>query len=130
MGKFSDVQDEIEAIFVTPSWIATELVIIPVNYDGYQPNEFIRLEILGNEQRFYYGSFGISGIVICTIFVPSGEGQTRLNEIADILDTFLQGKTLSDGTQTGPSTLIALGKDEDNSALYKAEYRVGFNKYG
>ena len=50
-------------------------------------------------------------------------------EIADLLDSILQNKTLENGTKTEASSLQVLGQDRDNPNLFRGDYQVNFTFY-
>ena len=130
MAKYAETKADVEGVFASEDWTNNNITAYPSNYQaGDYSSEFVRLEILPNSQRVSYGDIGVAGNVIVQIFVEAGVGITRATEISDILDTVLQNKIFSRGTQTGASTLAFLGLDASNNSLFRAEYLVPFRKY-
>jgi hypothetical protein len=69
-------------------------------------------------------------MLILSIFVKAGNGDTELFNIADSIDSFFQGKTLANGTQFGTSSLMKLGLDPADKSLYRGDYSINFKAYG
>ena len=130
MAKYSEVQQDIEEIFGSQAWTSNNLTIYPSNYQGGQyTSEFMRLEILPSRPLTTYASLGISGNIIVQIYTEAGLGISRPIELADLLDTFLEQKTLPRGTQTGTSSISFLGLDAADNSLNRADYLVSFRRY-
>jgi len=71
----------------------------------------------------------LSGLVAVKLFVPSGQGESKLFELADQLDTALQYKYLNNRTRLGASYLSIEGPDPENSSLYSGSYFIPFTIY-
>jgi len=123
----------VESQFALSDWTTHAIAIYPDNYQGAigDQNEFCRLNILPATSRSltYSGEKSLSGTIIVSMFVKSGEGQRRVAAIADILDGLLQHKTLSSGLGLGASFVTIGGLDSKNTALYSAQYIVPFTYY-
>ncbi len=134
MSRYINLENDIFSLFALSNWIAEKIPTFPINYkipEGLP--EFIRINILPSKPGYNIDS--ISGILIIEIFSPAGAGSTRTYQIADILDTYLNGKTLKSGTtasntQFFDSVLDQIGKDIANESLAKAKYQITFNHYG
>ena len=130
MAKYADVVRDVEGIFSGTTWTNHGIQAYPSNYQGGSfEDEFVKLEFLPAQPITGYSRFGVGGQVIVQIYTRAGNGITRSTEIADILDTVLQAKNLSRGTQTGTSTLSFLGIDNDDNSLFRADYNVSFRNY-
>lgn len=131
---FDSVLQDIESVFASSAWTSKNIVVYPDNYQGSisNPNEFGRLNVLpsSSENHAYGGKKLISGLVAVKLFVSAGEGQPRIMQIADILDTLLQNKKLTNGTELGTSYINVEGLDPSNKALYSASYIIPFKLYG
>jgi hypothetical protein len=94
--------------------------------------EYGRVSVLPSTSS--YSAHGVikklEGLVAIKLFVKAGEGQRRMMAIADILDTLLEHKLLTNGTQLGTSYLSIEGLDSSNSSLYSASYFIPFTTYG
>lgn len=131
---FDNVLDDIEGVFASTSWTSNNIDVYPDNYQGTisDETEFCRLNVLpaASESLAYGGNKELSGLVAVKIFVSAGEGQSRIMEISDILDTVLQYKKLNNGTELHTSYLNVEGLDPSNKALYSASYIIPFKIYG
>ena len=130
MAKYADVLRDVEELFASTAWTATGIQAYPSNYQGGSfTDEFVRVEVLPAQPRTSYGSLRVGGQIIVQIYTRAGEGTRRSMEIADLLDTVLQAKTLQRGTQTGTSSLSFLGIDNDDNSLFRADYAISFRNY-
>jgi len=131
---FDNVLDDIEGVFASSSWTSNNIDIYPDNYQGTisDETEFCRLNVMpsSSETLAYGGNKELSGLVAVKIFVSAGEGQSRIMEISDTLDTVLQYKKLTNGTELHTSYLNVEGLDPSNKALYSASYIIPFKIYG
>jgi len=131
---FDSVLDDIEAVFASSAWVSQNIDVYPDNYQGSisDETEFCRLNLLpsSSQNHAYGGKKEISGLVALKIFVAAGEGQSRIFDIADTLDTVLQNKKLTNGTELYTSYLNVEGLDPSNKALYSASYIIPFKLYG
>jgi len=130
MTKYVSAQSDIEGVFATPAWTANSVSTYPVNFKvPASVSEFVKVEFLPLNTNSDYSRFGISGLAIVQIYVSANIGTRRLMEIADLLDSILQNKTLENGTQTQSSSLQILGQDKDNPNLFRGDYQVNFTFY-
>jgi hypothetical protein len=131
---FDNVLDDIESVFASVSWTRHNIDVYPDNYQGViaDETEFCRLMVLPSKsENFNYGGVKqLSGLIAVKIFVSAGEGQSRLMEISDTLDSVLQNKILTKKTELSTSYLNVEGLDPSNKALYSASYFIPFTIYG
>jgi hypothetical protein len=131
---YNKLRNDIYGVFASAPWIATTYKTYPDNYSGAIDSSasFIRVSILpGNSTVDAHGlKKKFSGMLILSIFVKAGNGDTELFNIADSIDSFFQGKTLANGTQFGTSTLVKLGLDPADKSLYRGDYSINFKAYG
>lgn len=131
---YSSLKDDIYGVFASPTWASTGYKAYPANYNGTvdTSNTFIRVSILPGKASLGAFSFQktFSGLLILSIFVKAGKGDKDLFTVADALDSFFQGKTLTNGTQFGPSTISTLGLDPVDNSLYRGDYSINFKAYG
>ena len=131
---YTQVKEDIYNVFASSAWANTGYAAYPFNYSG--PIDYtktvIRISILTPSSKLKSFSFGkeLSGLLILSIFVKAGEGDNSLFAVADVLDSFFEGKTLTNGTQFGPSNLKALGLDPANDTLYRGDYTITFKIHG
>lgn len=125
---------DVESVFGDAAWTANNIKTYPMNYLGSKSSstEYVLLNVLPSSSKNY--AYGVSkettGLVAVKMFVKAGDGQGRLMAIANLLDTVLQNKTLSNGTKLGTSYLTVEGLDPSNKALYSASYIIPFTHYG
>jgi hypothetical protein len=125
---------DIEEVFGSASWTTNNIRTYPMNYLGNKDSnsEYVLMNVLPSSSSNY--AFGVkketNGLVAVKIFVKAGDGQGRLMAIANLLDTVLDNKTLSNGTKLGTSYLNVEGLDPSNKALYSASYIIPFTHYG
>lgn len=132
MARYRNIQSDLEGPFATIDWTGLGITAIPVGYEGTtsESTEFVRINIInGQTVGNLFSGNGITGVVRIDIFVSRGAGTTRVNEIADILDSLFQGKTFDNGTQTRSSSLSPAGPDPDNQAFFRANYVVPFTHH-
>lgn len=134
MNMYSNLKSDIYGLFASSAWTTTGYKAYPANYSGAidTTTSFIRISILpgkgtvdahGLKKKF-------SGMLILSIFVKAGNGDAELFTIADTLDSLFQGKTLTNGTQFGASTVMQLGLDPADKSLYRGDYSINFKAYG
>ena len=125
---------DVETVFGSAAWTTNSIKTYPTNYQGSKSSstEYVLLNVLPASSRNY--AYGVSkettGLVAVKMFVKSGDGQGRLMAIANLLDTVLDNKTLSNGTKLGTSYLTVEGLDPANKSLYSASYIIPFTHYG
>jgi len=131
---YDNLMDDIESVFATDTWTNNNIDIYPDNYQGTisDETEFCRLNVLPSTSQHlaHGGDKNLSGLVAVKIFVKAGEGQTRIMEIADILDNNLENKRLTNGTELSTSYINVEGLDPANKSLYSASYIIPFKIYG
>ena len=131
---YDNLLDDISEVFAGATWIANNIAIYPDNYQGTisNENEFCRLNILPSASEYlaHGGDKHFSGLITVKIFVKAGEGQSRIMEISDILDSELENKRLTNGTELSTSYLNVEGLDPVNQSLYSASYIIPFKIYG
>jgi len=131
---YTRLKSDIYGVFGSGAWTATGYKAYPSNYSGVvdTTGSFIRTSILpGNGTVEAHGlKKKLSGMLILSIFVKAGNGDSELFTIADTLDSLFQGKTLTNGTQFGTSALMQLGPDPADKSLYRGDYSINFKAYG
>jgi len=133
MGKYANLQKDIFSIFDLATWRAQLIKTYPSNFIASDSgNEFIRISIIPGGTGINLNS--ISGILIVDIYIDSGSGPNRGAVIADKLDQFLVGKSVSltNGavTQFDNSAMSPIGTDKDNPTIYQFAYSIPFNYFG
>lgn len=133
MGKYTTLQDDVFSVFALPGWGDENIKTFPTDFVAVNAGtEYIRVNVIPNGGGINNES--IAGILVIDIFVAAGLGPSRTNLIADKLDQFLQGKSLStaDGilTQFFSSSLAPIGKDRENPALWRSSYTIPFKSFG
>ncbi len=131
---FSKIKSDVYGVFASAGWTATGYKTYPDNYSGAidSSSAFIRVTILPGKSTIDAHGLKkkLSGMLILSIFVKAGNGDSELFSIADSIDSFFQGKTLTNGTQFGTSTLMKLGLDPADKSLYRGDYSINFKAYG
>jgi hypothetical protein len=131
---YEKILQDIYGIFSTVDWAQTNCRAYPANYDGIIESDcnFLRLYILPSNGQFETFNLGkrITGILIMSIHTISGHGDKELFIVADKLDNLLQGKTLTNGTQFGPSRLTNIGLDSTDNTYYRGDYTINFTIHG
>jgi len=131
---FDKLRQDIYSVFASFAWEANNIKVYPENYQGDVGSQtpYIRLTIIPGAASLDSFSIGkrLSGRIILSIFVDNTAGDKDLYNVADLLDNYFQGKTLTNGTQFGPSTVTPLGIDTVNSSIYRGDYSIKFNSYG
>mgnify|MGYP000197150654 FL=1 len=131
---FETILTDIQSVFASADWTSKQIAIYPDNYQGtiVNPDEYLRMNIIPADSNnyAYEGRKVVSGVMFIKIFVKAGEGQKRIMQIADELDSVLQNKTLTNKTQLGTSFITMEGLDPSNQSLYSARYTIPFKKYG
>ncbi len=131
---YTRIKDDVYSVFASPAWTATGNKAYPVNYSGQidSTGSYLRISILPGKPSLEAFSFkkALNGLLILSIFVKAGDGDKTLFTIADTLDSFFQGKTLTNGTQFGVSTLKSIAPDTADDTLYRGDYAIQFTIYG
>lgn len=133
MGKYTTLQNDVFSVFSLSEWEAENVRTFPSDFVAVNAGtEYIRVNVIPNGAGINNES--TAGILVIDIFVAAGSGPSRTNVIADKLDAYLQGKSLSttEGilTQFFSSSLAAIGKDKENPALYRSSYTIPFKSFG
>jgi hypothetical protein len=132
MGKYTELETDIYSIFASTGWIAYNIKTYPSNYVAVDaPDKFIRINIIPATTGVNLRS--VAGILMIDIFTSAGYATKDAFDIADKLDTYLLGKSISIGsgsTQFSASAIQPEGKDKDNPSLYRTTYSIPFNYYG
>jgi|SRR5210317_109133 len=132
MGQYLNIENNIFSVFNTDAWKAESIKTLPnnlvnVNSDG----EFIRVSIIPSGNLTNINAK--TGVLIIDIFTKVGIGPKRSITIADQLDSYLSGKTLSTtqgiSVQFMGSSLKPNGRDKDNPTLYWYTYTIPFNYF-
>ena len=131
MAKFRDIQQDLESVFASPEWVATGIAAYPSTYDGPTGGgEFVRINIIsGAGDVGGFSTYRVNGQLRLDLFVAGNDPDKRANEIADILDSILQGRTFTNGTQTRASFLANRGRDEASGSLTRYNYNLPFVYY-
>jgi len=139
---FDKVLADIEKVFADTAWTALNIPTFPMNYQGQIGNgvtEYVMINVLPSKSDNYAhdAKKKLEGLIAVKIFVGAGNGQGRLMEIADAIDTVLDNKRITiiagvaaNGTELGTSYLNVEGLDPSNKALYSASYFIPFTLYG
>ena len=130
MGKYSNIDDLIFSIFASSIWKAEKIQTFPSNFVKTKSlEEYIRVSIISSGSGVNLKS--ISGELIIDIFSKAGTGPKISSEIADKLDNYLFGKTitLSNGisVQLFNSAIQDRGQDPDNPTLNRVIYSIPFS---
>jgi hypothetical protein len=134
MGKYANLQTDIFSIFDSVSWQSLLIKTFPENYDIINPgNTFIRINVVASGQSV--NIISVSGVLIIDIFTKVGSGPKEASQIADSLDTFLVGNSITGANskfvcQFTESFMNSVGIDKDNENLFKSIYTIPFNYYG
>lgn len=133
MGKYEAAEKSIFSVFNSSIWKAENIKTYPSNFVIVNPGtEFIRINIIPSGKGI--NLISLSGVIIVDIFTSAGNGPRRTSTIADKLDQYLVGKSLTtdDGNclQLKNSSLAAVGVDSDNASLYRSNYTIPFNLFG
>lgn len=130
MGKYSNLDSDIYSVFNTDAWKAEKIKTRPNNFIGIDKvSEFIRVSIIPSGKGLNRKS--VSGILMIDIFTQAGDGPKRPSLIADKLDSYLSGKSLSTTSGTAiqfpeSSAIDHKGNDKDNPTLYRVAYTIPF----
>jgi hypothetical protein len=132
MGKYVQLENAVFSIFDSATWKSENIKIYPSNFFAVNPgNEFIKMTIIPGSPGL--NLISVSGQLILDIFTPAGNGPRRPTLIADKLDEYLSGKSITtpNGTvQFSSSNFSSSGVDADNASLYKSIYAIPFQFYG
>lgn len=132
MGKYSNTLLDVFSIFGSPGWVAESITTVPQNFAGStDSSKFIRVSVIASGGGINTDS--VSGLILISIFTPNGKGPAEAAAIADKLDNFLVGVSISLSgavTQiTSGSSFDAGKEDENNSMFLHSTYQVQFNHF-
>lgn len=131
---YDNVLADIEGLFTTSYWTTQNISMFPANYMGKKGKltEYGQVSVMPSSSDTIGHAVvkRLTGLVAIKLFVKAGEGQKRIMQMADILDTLMEHKHLTNGTELGASYLNLEGLDPANSSLYSASYIIPFTKYG
>jgi hypothetical protein len=133
MGKHTQATMDVFSIFGSVAWTTAfgANKTFPQEYTG-GGDEFIRVSVVLSGKGVNRASS--SGVLIIEIYTTAGLGPERQNFIADLLDSFLENKSVltagNNRTQFQNSTLMPQGTDKANPALAKARYELPMNYFG
>ena len=127
--RFENVISSVMSLFTSAGWKSNSIPTFPGNYTEIRNNEYVRVNtILGNSSTFSQHN----GLISVDIFVPTNTSVKRTTQIADMLSTLLECKTikLSEGTlQTSQGALSNGRLDPASSTLWRATYSIPFTFY-
>lgn len=131
---YNELLTTITSVLASASWKNQGIEVYPSNYQGSINNkeEYCRISILpsSSSNHSYGGKKELSGLIAFKIFVRAGDGQKRIMEVSDILESYFVNKNFSNGISLKTSYLSSEGLDPDNKTLYSASYFIPFNYYG
>jgi hypothetical protein len=130
---FDEIKDDIFSVFASAGWTGLNIKAFPYNYDGeVGAAPFVKILILPGRGKLDGYSFKkvIDGLLVVQIYVKSGQGDSEYATIADSLNLLFEGKTLTNGTQFGPSNYKVIGRDPSNQALFRVDYAINFSNFG
>jgi hypothetical protein len=135
MNKYSSLTNDVNSIFASANWQSEGIETHPQNFVGSAVNSsYVRVSVVASGSALVNPPRSAAGMLIIDIFVPAGEGTALVDTIADKLDKYLAGRvlttTLNGTTQLGSSTLVHLGNDKANPALYRSSFSISFNYFG
>lgn len=132
MGKYIQLENAVFSVFDSTAWKAENIKTYPSNFVAVNPgNEFLKLTVIPGAPGI--NLISVSGQLILDIFTPAGNGPRRPTTIADKLDEYLSGQSIttpSGSVQFGSSSFSFSGVDSDNASLYKSIYAIPFQFYG
>lgn len=135
MGKYTSLQSDVFSIFNANAWKAENIPTIPSNFSPPDPlSSYIRVTIVPGTTSKADNLNSVSGQLMIDIFTATGLGPSITHAIADKLDTYLVGKSVStlvgSTTQLLGSTLSPPMSDSANPSLSRSIYTIPFNYFG
>lgn len=113
---------------------SAQLPFYPSDYKGtIDKSTFARFSVVYGtaSSSAYQGDKKVTGLVVISLFYPSGRGQKAPLEFIDSLDSVFQDKIrLSGKLQTHKSSIQFMGVDPSDNSLSRADYSVPFTYYG
>lgn len=132
MGKYIKTQGDVFSIFGSEIWKSENIPTYPPNFIALnKADKYIRVSVIANGPGLNINS--TSGVLIIDIFTPAGSGPNESMLIADRLDSYLAGKTITIGqasTQLFASSLGESKRDLANSNLSMTPYTIPFKHFG
>jgi hypothetical protein len=132
VATYTQIISGVEALFASSDWTNNNVKAFPADYNGNRDlPEFVTISVLlSNSEKQYGGGKGATeGMFYLEIYTASGQGQRRPFEIADMLDSLLEMKTLLGAVETQTSTVGNPATDTANDSLSRTEYLVPFKTY-
>lgn len=130
-ASYRDIQTAFDSFFAEDEWTSQGITTVPMNFQGdIDSQEFARVGFfIGNPTDFVaFNDPGAVGFGEVNIFTNIADGERRSFEIADILDTLIQGRTIG-SIQFLNSNLIKVGRDPNNPSLWRVDYQIPFRAY-
>jgi len=133
MSSYSQVIQDLEAVFGSPEWMGNGITAYPANMvpTNAKPEEYIVLELLPAQAlELQYGDVQqMGGLIIVQIYTQVNTGSRRAYAISDLLDGVLQRKMLGTSVQTQSSALNVKGNDSADPTRFRADYVLRFTSY-
>ena len=130
--SYASLDANVFSIFGKDEWKAEKVKTYPSNFIAVNAGkEYIRVSIIPSGSGVNLVSK--SGILIIDIFTTAGNGPKAASLIADKLDKYLQGKSVSSNgtvTQFLSSSLSPAGIDSENKTLSRSTFTIPFNHFG
>lgn len=132
--KYSSVHTDIMSIFKSLAWKAENIKTVPDKFIGkIVESSFIRTKVITGNFVLENLPKSVGGVLQIDIFTTVESGQASGLIIADTLDEYFSGKSITVSgngrTQFTSSTLIPFGVDKDNNSLYRNIYSIPFTFY-
>jgi len=131
MTKYADIVSDVFSVFAMTAWADLNIATIPDNVPRPADiAEYVHVSVIPSGGGINIGSG--SGILSADIYTPRGQGPLRAALIADFLDGFLVGNSLTSGEGTSQflgSSFATSGIDKENPDLYKSVYSITFKHF-
>lgn len=132
MSRYEKLKDAVFSVFDSTDWKSKGISTVPDNFVQSETSKYVRLNVIPSGNGVNLTS--LAGLLIVDVFTAAGEGPSEYLAIADTLDSFLVGKSVSTDSgsvlQFKSSNLQPVGVDTDNSTLYRVKYTIPFNLFG
>lgn len=122
-----------DVFLVLNAWAPVGVQVVPNNYQGtITTDTFARVAVLPSRPDIVAHGLvkKISGLLIVSLFTPTGGGDKQVFQLADTLSVAFDGKHLPNGTQFKVGSLSSIELDSVNKALYRVDYSNNFSIYG
>jgi hypothetical protein len=132
-GRYSNLLDDVFSLFASQEWIDEGFLVVPKEHvTDKKLSEYGRFSIITNGEGF---KDSLSGIMYIDIFTPNGVGPKRAYQLADILDKYFAGQSLT--TQNNVATtqfrresnFEPRGVDSKNTALFHSTFQIQFSYF-